>query len=361
MGPSTSSRRGGGDVVVGAAGDDDVDDVHDVRSGREEVSGTCDASGGGGDGGDAVAMARTSSSSSSFTMMRSHSFDLTTRGRRKSGDGASLSSRATTPEPFELQRAISPPPTVLSKLQKWGDYQSLGSAVRGTRIVPMKTPLAEKYFQADATTFALTISSMLAEQRALGQHIGMIIDLSNHDCLYEGEVPDGIERVHVRNVAKSVPSVRDVKKALDAITRFTATDDRYVAIHCAYGFNRTGFIVCCYLVEVCGLTVDEALARFSDARAPGVKHQNFIDALCARYINVPESPEMVRLTAQLFRVSSSVPDMLAAQVSGENETLDLDINRKFHWRDDRGDGGSPSGRSAAGKAPRSPLFSASPS
>ena len=42
------------------------------------------------------------------------------------------------------------------------------------------------------------------------------------------------------------------------------------------GFNRTGFVVCAYLVLVCGLSVQEALANFAAARPPGVKHEKFV-------------------------------------------------------------------------------------
>ena len=33
-------------------------------------------------------------------------------------------------------------PTVLSKLQKWGDYESYGEPVGPSRFIPMKTPLS---------------------------------------------------------------------------------------------------------------------------------------------------------------------------------------------------------------------------
>ena len=45
--------------------------------------------------------------------------------------------------------------------------------------------------------------------------------------------------------------------------------DKYIGIHCSYGFNRTGFVVCSYLVEELGYTIDEALQAFSDSRPPG--------------------------------------------------------------------------------------------
>ena len=41
--------------------------------------------------------------------------------------------------------------------------------------------------------------------------------------------------------------------------------------HCA-GFNRTGFIMCSYLCEAEGMSVDEALDSFAAVRPPGVKH-----------------------------------------------------------------------------------------
>lgn len=42
------------------------------------------------------------------------------------------------------------------------------------------------------------------------------------------------------------------------------------------GFNRTGFVVCSYLCQACGLTVQQALDSFAAARPPGVKHEKFI-------------------------------------------------------------------------------------
>jgi mRNA-capping enzyme len=38
-------------------------------------------------------------------------------------------------------------PTVLSKLQKWGDYASYGEPVAPSRFIPMKTPLSPSLLQ----------------------------------------------------------------------------------------------------------------------------------------------------------------------------------------------------------------------
>ncbi len=44
-------------------------------------------------------------------------------------------------------------------------------------------------------------------------------------------------------------------------------------------------MVCCYLIEVCGLSVEEALTSFASSRPPGVKHEAFRAELHRRYGN----------------------------------------------------------------------------
>ena len=39
--------------------------------------------------------------------------------------------------------------------------------------------------------------------------------------------------------------------------------------YCSYGFNRTGFVCCAYLVEELGYTVEQGLEAFGEARPPG--------------------------------------------------------------------------------------------
>jgi alpha-glucan,water dikinase len=82
---------------------------------------------------------------------------------------------------------------VLRKLQKWGDYESFGTPVWPSRFVPMKTPLSHDILRdwklLEAPHHSLTVQDLLAAQAAAGRQVGLIIDLTNHDCLYEEDVP----------------------------------------------------------------------------------------------------------------------------------------------------------------------------
>ena len=256
-------------------------------------------------------------------------------------------------------------PTVLSKLQKWGDYESYGEPVGPSRFIPMKTPLSPTLLadlgvrgdeRADdlerpraseeitptsterITPHVHTLPGFLAAQKRRGRDVGLVIDLSNHDCLYsDGILETGVRRVHVRNVAKSVPGVDAVAEVIATARAFflePKNAEKYVAIHCAYGFNRTGFVLCCYLVEKCGLSAAQALAAFAEARKPGVKHERFREALRRRYPSEDADGDV----EETLLATSSLPGDGAADASGDapappanlpelanDDTLDLDI------------------------------------
>ncbi|KAL4422635.1 hypothetical protein ABPG75_008832 [Micractinium tetrahymenae] len=179
-------------------------------------------------------------------------------------------------------------PSVLTKLQKWADYEAMGSPVWPTNFVPCKTPMSKEILDnwslPEAPRHPLTVPLLLARQAALGREVGLIIDLANHDCLYSDDVPDSVEYEHVQLIAKVLPSREAINEVERIAKSFWAEHpSRFIAIHCAYGFNRTGFVVCSYLCQACGLTVEQALESFAAARPPGVKHEKFIRELHARY------------------------------------------------------------------------------
>jgi hypothetical protein len=56
-----------------------------------------------------------------------------------------------------------------------------------------------------------------------------------------------------------------------------------IAVHCHYGFNRTGFFLIAYLVERLGWPLGDAIEEFARRRPPGVRHPHFVDELWGRY------------------------------------------------------------------------------
>ncbi|KAF5837769.1 hypothetical protein DUNSADRAFT_3912 [Dunaliella salina] len=151
--------------------------------------------------------------------------------------------------------------------QKWGDYAAIGAPVG--RFIPCKTPisreiLSDRTLVPSAPKHALTVEHLLESQRLEGRRVGFIMDLSNHACLYEKDIPKDILYHQIRLVAKVVPPpdfIAQVRQAVEAFLR--EHHNEYIAIHCAYGFNRTGFVVCACLCELEGMSLNEALELFA--------------------------------------------------------------------------------------------------
>ena len=44
------------------------------------------------------------------------------------------------------------------------------------------------------------------------------------------------------------------------------TPDKLVGVHCTHGLNRTGYLVCRYMIQELGVEPEEAIAAFDTAR-----------------------------------------------------------------------------------------------
>lgn len=92
---------------------------------------------------------------------------------------------------------VSSVPSVLQKLLKWGNYDGYGEPVWPSRFIPMKTPLSEEILEGwelpEPPKHRLTVAELLAAQAEAGRHVGLLLDLSNHDCLYACDIPPNVE------------------------------------------------------------------------------------------------------------------------------------------------------------------------
>lgn len=56
-----------------------------------------------------------------------------------------------------------------------------------------------------------------------------------------------------------------------------------IAVHCTHGFNRTGFLICSYLVKEHDWDIEAAIQTFAKCRPPGIYKQEYIDELFRRF------------------------------------------------------------------------------
>jgi pimeloyl-ACP methyl ester carboxylesterase/protein-tyrosine phosphatase len=129
-----------------------------------------------------------------------------------------------------------------------------------------------------------------------GSQIKDIVDISHETPVYD---PRDLEKGGIRyhkfpTVSKIPPTNEEVDLFITLIDRLREEQksrsekegwghERYIGVHCHYGFNRTGYFITCYLVERCGYSVQAAIDAFAQSRPKGIKHAHFLDQLFVRY------------------------------------------------------------------------------
>lgn len=66
-----------------------------------------------------------------------------------------------------------------------------------------------------------------------------------------------------KNVFFSKIKLQAVEKHLIGLTTPTSLPDRLIGVHCTHGLNRTGYLICRYLIDVDGMEPAAAVQRES--------------------------------------------------------------------------------------------------
>ncbi|KAG0276961.1 hypothetical protein BGZ96_003066 [Linnemannia gamsii] len=117
--------------------------------------------------------------------------------------------------------------------------------------------------------------------------VGFIVDISSKEPSYRTTDFEATSITYTKlpTVSKIPPSKEDVDRFIDHCNAcWEVKPGVEIAVHCHYGFNRTGFMLCSYLIQEQGYSVAEALHSFENARPPrGIRHDHFKGELYLRY------------------------------------------------------------------------------
>ena len=165
------------------------------------------------------------------------------------------------------------------------------------KVPPVSEPLAD-------TFVALKMMREVDEEhnpvKFAEQHRGRIyavIDISHENPVYNPvSMETGGIHYHKHPTVSKIPPTPDETRDFIALVdhlQAEITDQMkgkdsnqprpVVGVHCHYGFNRTGFLIACYLIERRGFGVQEAIDEFERRRPPGIRHGHFLDTLFVRY------------------------------------------------------------------------------
>ena len=159
-------------------------------------------------------------------------------------------------------------------------------------FIPIKVPLDSSYDKYIALEDRWSVEDAYNAALALlppppnpPGNVRMIVDLSKSSRYYDASkwLKLGVQYVKVpmrgRGEAPTPLSVNDV--IWQVICHRLSNPSGYILMHCTHGFNRTGYVICQYLLRMQSQvykTVPHALLQFAHSRPPGMyKHQYIRD------------------------------------------------------------------------------------
>ncbi|XP_015433575.1 PREDICTED: RNA/RNP complex-1-interacting phosphatase-like isoform X1 [Dufourea novaeangliae] len=163
--------------------------------------------------------------------------------------------------------------------ERWLDYKPYGTVIRGTKILPFKVPLKETVCNNLEPEIRFTTSDLVQAFPRLK----CIIDLTNTDRYYDGKEFTSVgikyEKIWVRG--RDLPSMDVVKRFCKVMEDFTSAsgEEDIVGVHCTHGVNRSGYLVCRYLVQQLGWHPEETLKAFVEARGYPIEREIYINAV----------------------------------------------------------------------------------
>ena len=194
--------------------------------------------------------------------------------------------------PFAGGAGAPPPPPAPKRLPEgWAESEKGGGSASVLGLCPVKTPLSSS-FDAGWTPADCIVA---CGKRA----VKVVIDLTNTDRYYDKREVEalGIRHVKCKTEGRGVPSDDQMRMILHTLREVNSEaipasangpgNTPISIIHCTHGMNRTGYVICCALIEIHNKSLIEALEMFAAIRPPGIFREEYVKTLHERYGGPP--------------------------------------------------------------------------
>ncbi|XP_050701352.1 uncharacterized protein LOC126987897 isoform X2 [Eriocheir sinensis] len=162
------------------------------------------------------------------------------------------------------------------------------------------------------------------------QNLGLVIDLTDTFRYYNPEEFEfrGVTHLKIRVMGRKIPEEKAVLKFYQAVDNFldkNKENEKVIGVHCTHGLNRTGYLVCRYMIQVLGIAPDQAIADFNSARGHEVERENYLtDLRQAPWMNQPIATYSKSSSSSSYRRNADLDNSAASLDSSANNTSTLD-------------------------------------
>ncbi|TKR65045.1 hypothetical protein L596_025508 [Steinernema carpocapsae] len=178
-------------------------------------------------------------------------------------------------------------PRTLTKIpDKWAKYSPIGNVIPETRFIVFKTPLSDELSRSKIhKTQRFNVPALFRKVAEMNQELGLVIDLTNSDRYYD---PNDIEGMMVEYEKLFCPSggfcdrddlVETFNNIVENFVTRNLDNKLLIGVHCTDGVNRSGYLVCNFLIHKLGWTSHEALNAFEQARGYPIDRGHYVTAV----------------------------------------------------------------------------------
>ncbi|XP_053143300.1 mRNA-capping enzyme isoform X3 [Hemicordylus capensis] len=176
---------------------------------------------------------------------------------------------------------------------RWLNCPRRGQPVAG-KFLPLKTMLGSKYDDQVAEECRFHPSMLSNYLKSLKVKMGLLVDLTNTSRFYDRSdiEKDGITYIKLQCKGHGeCPTTENTETFIRICEHFSNKNPtELIGVHCTHGFNRTGFLICAFLVENMSWSIEAAVATFAQARPPGIYKSDYLKELFRRYGDAEDAP-----------------------------------------------------------------------
>ncbi|KAL4232403.1 RNA RNP complex-1-interacting phosphatase [Mactra antiquata] len=169
---------------------------------------------------------------------------------------------------------------------RWLDYSNIGDVIPGTKFITFKVPLQKSFLCRIPEDNWFSPEILLQSLKEKGLNIGLIIDLTFTKKYYNPKefTDQGVQYEKIFVPGHVIPSQDILDKFCETVDNFleNSSEDSLVGVHCTHGVNRTGYVVCRYMVDKLEMKATEALSVYGTSRGYPVERGNYIHDLKVR-------------------------------------------------------------------------------
>ncbi|XP_063818103.1 uncharacterized protein LOC135056627 [Pseudophryne corroboree] len=159
--------------------------------------------------------------------------------------------------------------------ERWRSLRSVGLRVPGSRFIAFKVPLKGATNQRVTQNQKFTPKDLVTAIRTQNEELGLIIDLTNTERYYTTkDLPKTILYVKLHTAGLKIPDDATIHQFKRVVRRFLAANgdnDKLIGVHCTTGINRTGYLICRFLIDVEGWNPLQAITAFAQARGHAIE------------------------------------------------------------------------------------------